>query len=77
MKSLIFHIDTYKFRRITQGKLTDKQFDLVVFNASKFGVRGIYADLPKEQFITLWRESERANYAEAFDSMETIELTKV
>jgi hypothetical protein len=77
MKSLIIHLDRFKFRRIKQGALTEKQFELVVFNASKFGVRGIYADLPRDQFLTLWREEERENYAEAFDSMETIELTKM
>lgn len=77
MKSVIVHISTYHFRRIKQGALTEKQFNLVIFNASKLGVKGIYADLPRDQFLTLWRESEREEFGEIFDSMETFELTKV
>lgn len=76
MDSLIIQNSPNKFTRIKRGKLSENQFRLIIQNATAFGVFGFYGDLPREQFLSLWAKEAREDYAEMFDSMETVTLEK-
>lgn len=76
MDSLIVSQGNFKFTRIKRGKLSENQFQLIIQNATAFGANGFYADMPREEFLSLWAKEARDDYAEAFDSMQTVTLEK-
>ncbi len=76
MESLIVQTAPRKFFRIYKGKLSEKQFELVINNAWAFGAHGFYADLPRKEFGEIWAAEVRDEYLECFDSMPSNILGK-